>query len=482
VPVTDPETGEVVGIVTRTDLLKTLAGRPGSVSERKNIADRLENTLPPAHLALLKAVASRAHDLRQAVYIVGGFVRDLVLNRPSQDFDVVIEGDAITLARSLTQTYGGRTVTHSRFGTAKWQIDDTREELAGKLTEELLFEPQSLPASLDLISARTEFYEHPSALPTVERGSIKLDLHRRDFTINTLALRLDGRHYGELYDFWGGLNDLQKGLVRVLHSLSFIDDPTRILRAVRFEQRFDFAIEERTLQLMNEAKDMLSQVSGERLRHELDLILTESRADTILARLEELGLLEAIHPGLHWHTELAPALKSILLEPIEPDWDLPGETFGQPTRRILGYLIWLLRLPEDTLRAIGYRLRFSSNLQDALLMASRLWHKKDDLIDASPSQVYDALHSSPPAVLYAVHQLAPAQNIRDIIEYYMFRLRQIEIDTDGNRLMQHGVKPGPIYRVILETLKKARLDGEIHSSEEEEALLMRLLHSLNQVR
>ena len=145
-----------------------------------------------------------------------------------------------------------------------------------------------LPQTLDLISARTEFYDFPTALPQVERSSIKLDLHRRDFTINTLALRLDGNHYGELYDYWGGFQDLQAGLIKVLHSLSFVDDPTRLIRAVRFEQRFNFRIEDRTFQLMEEAKDLINQVSGDRLRHELNLILSESDPKPALLRLQEL--------------------------------------------------------------------------------------------------------------------------------------------------------------------------------------------------
>jgi len=154
-----------------------------------------------------------------------------------------VEGNAINLAKALEKHFGGRMVSHSRFGTAKWQMAEIRAELIHRLPGNGPFDPADLPESLDLISARTEFYEYPTALPTVERSSIKLDLHRRDFTINTLALRLDGRHYGDLYDYWGGLNDLKRGAVRVLHSLSFVDDPTRMLRAVRFEQRFGFQIE-----------------------------------------------------------------------------------------------------------------------------------------------------------------------------------------------------------------------------------------------
>ncbi len=164
------------------------------------------SALPAARLALLKTVASQAHELHQAAYIVGGFVRDLLLDRPSQDFDVVVEGDAISLGQALSQRFGGRIVAHGRFGTAKWWIANQRDALAASLDNGLLLDARDLPESLDLISARTEFYEYPTALPTVERCSIKLDLHRRDFTINTMAVRLDGRHYGELYDYWGGLN------------------------------------------------------------------------------------------------------------------------------------------------------------------------------------------------------------------------------------------------------------------------------------
>ncbi|HEX9012136.1 MAG TPA: CBS domain-containing protein, partial [Anaerolineaceae bacterium] len=225
VPVVSPETGEVIGIVTRTDLLKTLAA-PAQVEARRNLAVKLEQALPPARLALLRLVAQEARELHHAVYIVGGFVRDLLLDRPSQDLDIVVEGDAIQLANRLKGRFGGQVIAHSRFGTAKWAIQAIREEVARELSQGNGFHAADLPETLDLVTSRREFYEHPTALPTVERGSIKLDLHRRDFTINTLALRLDGRHYGELYDYWGGVSDLEHGLIRVLHSLSFIEDPT----------------------------------------------------------------------------------------------------------------------------------------------------------------------------------------------------------------------------------------------------------------
>ncbi len=140
------------------------------------------------------------------------FVRDLILKRPSLDFDIVIEGNAIELSEAIAADFGGKMTSHSRFGTAKWRIDSIRDSLAKQLSSDtVLIQSADLPASLDFISSRTEFYDYPTALPTVERSSIKLDLHRRDFTINTLALRLDGAYYGDLYDHWGGLHDLERG-------------------------------------------------------------------------------------------------------------------------------------------------------------------------------------------------------------------------------------------------------------------------------
>jgi tRNA nucleotidyltransferase (CCA-adding enzyme) len=257
IPVVDSSTQKIVGIVTRTDLLKNLTGQENAVTSPANYASLIEKALSAPRLALLKKIIQVSSQDQQGLYIVGGFVRDLIMEKPSKDFDIVIEGDALKLAQALAGQYGGRVISHRRFGTAKWQIKEIRRELFKNImgTSE---DSTDLPESLDLISARTEFYDRPSALPTVERSSIKLDLHRRDFTINTLALRLDGHHFGELHDYWGGIADLQKKQIKVLHSLSFVDDPTRLLRAVRFAIRFDFKIETRTLQLMEEARSMLN--------------------------------------------------------------------------------------------------------------------------------------------------------------------------------------------------------------------------------
>jgi len=305
IPVVESGTGKIIGIITRTDLLKTLVRHPHPAHHA--YAKKLERSLPPEHLALIRAVAEQAEALHLPAYIVGGFVRDLLLDRPGLDFDIVVEGDAIALAKALARKHGGRITSHSRFGTARWNLENSEFGTRNSMLEQRV----SKIKSLDLISSRQEFYEHPTVLPTVERGSIKLDLHRRDFTINTLALRLDGRHFGELHDYYGGLSDLQKRRIRVLHSLSFIDDPTRMMRAVRYEQRYGFQIEPRSLQLMDEAKPLVARLSEERLRHELDLIVEEPHAPAILARLAELNLMTSISDILPWNVELRERLDSV---------------------------------------------------------------------------------------------------------------------------------------------------------------------------
>ena len=503
IPVVHPETGSIIGIVTRTDLLKTLTQGP-KLSRNQNLARKLDNALPPARLALIKAVARIAYDQRAALYIVGGPVRDLLLDRPSQDFDIVVEGDAIKLARALSRAFGGRTTSHTQFGTAKWHIADVREQLIVTLAQESdekesaegltppeltplagampaippasRLDPKDLPDSLDLITARTEFYTHPTALPTVERGSIKLDLHRRDFTINTLALRLDGHHYGELHDYWGGLNDLKQGLVRVLHSLSFVDDPTRILRAVRFEQRFGFNIEKRTLDLLLEARPLLDRVSGDRVRHELDHILEEEKVCRMLARLHELDLLAAIHPDLTWDDWLCEKFETLQqLEP-GPEWGFgEAEVKGRSMNRALAYILWLIRMPSERARSVISRLKIPRAVVDAILAARQLRRELPALGKAAPSRVVARVGGMPPLALYAGYLAADDDRLKQVIQNYVTRWQHISPTLDGHVLRARGLPPGPVYREILGTLRDAWLDGKINSLDQEQKLLDQLL-------
>ena len=338
--------------------------------------------------------------------------------------------------------------------------------------------PAELPGSLDLISARTEFYEYPTALPTVERSSIKLDLHRRDFTINTMAIRLDGRHYGDLYDYWGGLADLRRGLVRVLHSLSFVDDPTRMLRAVRFEQRFNFQIEERTLELLGDANALVPQVSGERLRHELNLILAEPKALDMLARLSGLGLLEAIHPGLRWDAEIAAQVETCLHSRSAPAWDLPEEINHTPQVQALAIIAWFSALaPEDSQEAANL-LNFSAVMKKAIEAVQRLKPELARLVGARPSAITARLEAMPRLALYVLYLTRQDDGERRMLERFIDTWCKMMPSINGDDLRAMGVTPGPSYREILESLRQGWLDGEITNPEQEQARLKILLAEL----
>ncbi|MCE1253418.1 MAG: CBS domain-containing protein [Anaerolineae bacterium] len=475
IPVLDPKTQKIIGIVTRTDLFKSYTSRKstGGLPQRNNLSSRLESILPPGKLALLRAVAEHAHQQHLPLYIVGGFVRDLLLNRPSYDFDLVVEGDALSLGEKLKQVYGGHLTCHKQFGTAKWAIGAIHEHLATTLGN---IPPGDLPASIDLISARVEFYDRPTALPTVERSSIKFDLHRRDFSINTMALRLDGSHYGELYDYWGGMNDLRQGTIRVLHSLSFVDDPTRMLRAVRFEQRFKFKIETRTLKLLKEAQCLVEHVSGDRLRHELDLMVSEPEVLAILTRANTLGLLSAIHPHLKWTNEDAAHVSPALNNDFPAKWGLEETYFNLPARRVLFFLLWLVRYPERIAAVLVKRLRFSKNLQDALLEFIRLRPDLPGLENASPSQVNRRLDGLPLIVIFAAYLLNISPEVNSRIENYVLSWQYIKPVTDGKKLTGLKIKTGPLYRTLLNLLKDAWLDQKVNSPAEEEDLLKMILH------
>ncbi|NTW44994.1 MAG: CCA tRNA nucleotidyltransferase [Anaerolineaceae bacterium] len=411
-----------------------------------------------------------------SVYIVGGFVRDLIAERPGLDFDIVVEGDAIELAKSLQSKYKGKISTHKRFSTAKWII---------KLNQDLIIDCSSdlkalisteLPESIDFISARTEFYNYPTALPQVERSSIKLDLHRRDFSINTLALRLDGQHFGELYDYWGGLKDLNDGIIRVLHSLSFVDDPTRLIRAIRFEQRFAFQIEPRTLQLLTEALDLLKQVSGDRIRHELNLILQEADSKPALLRLEELKITKSIHPGLSIDDQIADQIKVIKNSQVPDFWKFANTTEKDCISTEILYITWFMNF-ESEYRSICKRLRMSARVMEGSAKAIELKKHLDGLINKKPSEITEIFDCIPHEILYIFYQLSDDLNIKEIIQTYFSHWKRVKPFTNGIDLQNLGIKPGPIYRKILKNLRDFWLDGSISNVEQEIIVLDELVKS-----
>ncbi|MCI0890971.1 MAG: CBS domain-containing protein [Chloroflexi bacterium] len=465
VPVSDPESGEVIGIVTRTDLLNSL-DNSSNFQSNQALAEKLDHALTDERLALLQVIARESEAANIALYIVGGFVRDLILGAPSIDFDLVVEGDAVALGESLADKFGGQITSHRRFGTAKWQLDLHNKNLVSALQ----LEPSDLPETVDFVSARTEFYSRPTALPSVAGGSIKLDLHRRDFSINTLALRLDGHRYGQLLDPWGGGKDIRDKQIRVLHSLSFVDDPTRMLRAVRLEQRLGFSIESRTLELLERALPLLDGVSGERIRGEMSAILKEPGFGSIMIRLKQLGLLQAIHPALDWDDWIEERTNAARVFSPPDSWKLEHV----PGLDKLFYAMWLYRLPVGEATAVCERLHMSQSDGEVATKAGR---QGCDLTQIRlPSEWVSCLNPEPEAALVVTWlALGDQPAAQQVIESYLEHWRWIRPNVDGDRLRELGLAPGPAYGKILGDLRAAWLDGKIDSAQEEQRLLAALM-------
>lgn len=472
VPVLDMTDGKIIGIVTRTDLLKALQPND-DLPGQDDIVARLEQALPPPRLRFLKTIAQRAADFGVSAYIVGGFVRDLILDLPSQDFDIVIEGEAITFAKDLAKSLGGRVVSHSRFGTAKWIISEEKGQIARAIFGEEDLNLDLLPDHLDLISARTEFYEKPAALPTVERSSIKMDLHRRDFTINTLALQLDGEHFGTLYDFWGGMEDIHDGKIRVLHALSFVDDATRMLRAVRFAQRFGFRIESRTLSLLKNNLALLNEISGARLLHEFNLILQEAEAVSMLDAAHELGIMTAIHPDLPWNSTISQRLARALTQLGNGSVSAHKAT-DLSERQIIAYCLWLENLSEESLAKVNERIVFPAKIMRLIEQTRQVRLALPTLVEAKPSQIVEVLQHVQPEAMDAIRLSSQDDREISLLDNYLNHYQHVSQYSNGEDLRAFGLEPSPRFETILKQLKAAWLDGEIHCLEEEKALLKRL--------
>jgi len=474
------EDGKVIGIVTRTDLIKLWSTPDTTSSIEEEIGILLGHALSPETLALVHRISHTAAQMGYSIYFVGGLVRDLLLNLPIVDIDIVVEGDAITLARQLRREYGGRVRSHSRFGTAKWLIENAsaRGLLAELFTASDEIEQSGnagqLPASIDFVTARTEFYTHPTALPEVERSSIKQDLHRRDFTINTLAIQLDPDQFGKLLDFYGGESDLRQGLIRVLHSLSFIEDPTRILRAARLETRLGFKIELRTEQLIADAVPMLDRVSGDRVRHELVFIFREAEPERALCRLQELEVLGTISPGLVCDPWLQARFQRLREASSDEAWPWDDET------RVFCYLALLLyRLSPQQRQRCQKRLRLGREDVKSLGEVESIKTRVSQLEQVQPaSALFNMLEPFSAEALLVVWA-AEKEMVRQQIRRFQAELRDVRTLLDGRYIIErYGLRPSPLFGHLLDRLRAARLDGQVETREEEEALLEHLLATI----
>ena len=403
-----------------------------------NLSSQIEKQLPTELVEFMQTGGLVAASQGQKLYLVGGVVRDLLLKRANFDLDLVVEGDAINLAQRLAEIIQGSITTHPRFNTAKLQWHKW---------------------STDLATARSEIYERSGALPKIQPGSLVTDLFRRDFTINTMAVELIPSRYGQLIDLYDGRNDLKHKLLRVLHQNSFTDDATRIWRGLRYEQRLVFQFEADTLRLLKRDISMLDTISGDRIRHELELALREEFPEKIVCRAAELGVLTKLHPALKGDGWLIEKFGQARLSNLP----LPGLYMALLAYRLTN---------EENEQLISYlRLRksFSQILRDSNSLKTKL--KELDDPELALSKIYQVLHSYSQIVIAANSLATDSAVIRQHIQTYLTKLRYVKPALTGNDLQKLGIPPGPRLKEILQKLHEARLDGKVTTKQRESELV-----------
>lgn len=465
VPVVEED--KVIGVLTRTDLINILIEEPARIPEslqpekrhERNIRIMVRDRLPKPLFNILLRAGELARDNGMEVYAVGGFVRDILMHTPNSDLDLVVEGDGIAFARTLAQNMGGRVRAHHKFRTAVVILEDGQR--------------------IDVATARLEYYEYPAALPTVELSSIKMDLYRRDFTINALAVQLNPGSFGKLVDFFGAQRDIKNRVVRVLHSLSFVEDPTRIMRAIRFAKRYNFHIGGQTDRLIRNAMklDMIPKLSGSRIFHELNIIFEEENAVGCLRQMHAYKILEAIHPLL----TLTPAQEN-LLDEIAKVLDWYRLLFlGEESRNWMLYLLAMLNgMPEEDVLSVAERLNLTARQSSDLLLLRtginetaygfRKWKHRGGPV----SDLYFMLEQLPlEGILYIMARF-DQEDMRKSMSLYLTQLKGMALEISGRDLKAMGLEPGPIYGQILKKVTAAMLDGRANCREDQLALAKRL--------
>ncbi|MDL2216372.1 CBS domain-containing protein [Desulfovibrio sp. OttesenSCG-928-M14] len=466
---------KVVGVLTRTDIIRLLVddtlhipeGTPLSQEHReRNVLSLLRDRLPGELVHILQVAGKLGDELAMPVYLVGGFVRDLLLKRNNLDIDLSVEGDGILFAEKLAKNLGGRVRPHQKFKTAiVFYQDESGEQ-----------------QHLDVATARLEYYEYPAALPTVELSSIKMDLYRRDFTINALAIQLNEKRFGILIDPFNAQRDMKEKKISVLHSLSFVEDPTRILRAVRFEQRFEFRISGQTERLIKNALSlgMIDKLSGSRLFNELKHVFSEKDAPACIRRLDGWKLLRMIHPMLR----LTPP-RDILITSIDEVLAWYRLLYKDPEPN--AWVVYMLGLTDSAkypeVSALLDRLYFIERAKNDFMTLREGCRKasgklaalqRDDLV--TMSTLYDTLKPVDiEGLLYLMARHGQEHNIGQDISLFLTRLKDVKVDINGEDLAGLGEEPGPLFGEALKYVLRAKLDGLVRSREEQLALAARYI-------
>ncbi len=466
--------GRIAGIVSRTDVLRSLHGEhyPEKYERIYNItqvsagngSDNLKS-LMAANLSgpirdLLGQISYLADRDGYRVFVVGGFVRDLILGVENLDIDLVVEGDGPGFARSLAEFLCGRVRVHDKFGTAMVILHDNFR--------------------IDVATARTEYYEYPAALPKVEVSSLKQDLYRRDFTINAMAVTLSARNFGKLVDYFGGRRDLEEGIIRVLYNLSFVEDPTRILRAVRFEQRYVFRIETQTLSLIKRAikAKMLAKLSADRVREELKHILGEASPTGAILRMSELNIWPFILPAANTGQESQEILKR-----LPPAIEFVSNTSGG--FKLNSWILYLGVLVRETgcqISLIDEKLRMSRaeqrKMSELLCLCPEVVKKLSGRQPMKMSEIASAVRELSGEGFAFILAAAGAEVVTERIKNYLARALHNKLLINGEDIKRLGYHPSPCFKDALDAVRDARLDGTVATREDELKFVAEFLNGL----
>jgi tRNA nucleotidyltransferase (CCA-adding enzyme) len=400
-----------------------------------NLASILELQIGSDKLRLLRTLADVCRDRADGISLVGGVVRDILLERAVNDLDVSVAGLDEQLALDMASSIGGHLKGPSHFNTFKIEVGST---------------------VIDVAMTRQESYSHPGALPEVRPGSVSQDLARRDFTVNAMAIDLSSDNWGELLDSMGGQKDLERGLIRVLHRESFIDDATRMFRAVRYSLRLDFTIENETSGFLQDNLPQLNSISGDRIRHEFQRVFEEGDTGRLWQMLSSLGVLEAVFGPLGRRSGPWPDTIDFAEQPEPLVW-LACLAVGLMPREAFEFA---RRLNMDSL--------WSRVVQDVAGTEAKL----DDLSsDASRSQIYRLLNEFHPAALLGISANHKNSESSRNIDLYLRELRSVRTELNGRDLIALGVEEGPAIGTLLTALLEARLDGRVSGRHDEEDLV-----------
>ncbi|WP_339133250.1 MAG: CBS domain-containing protein [Candidatus Electrothrix sp. GW3-4] len=482
IPIVRETTGEeneriICGVITRTDLLNLLINDPAhlprdlfhgdehpSTERTRNISSLMTDTLRRDVILLLREIGEIAHGVAMHVYAVGGFARDLLLQTKNLDIDIVVEGDGILFAKELAAKKQATVRTHEKFATATVILPDGMR--------------------IDVATARLEYYAFPAAMPTVEHSSLKQDLFRRDFTINAMAIHLNPERFGLLVDFFNSQNDLKERRIRVLHNLSFVEDPTRIFRAVRFEQRLDFQISRHTEKLMRNAvrMHMYEKFSGPRFFSELKLIFSEDHPLASLRRLDAFNLFPVLWPDLRPNLKIDRRFIHILTQAEKTiSWFklLYLEGVGERAMRCKTWMVCLLavfsRSREQELRNFCHRFELPPKHRKRLFRQKR---KADHIAqhmlrrpEMEPAEIYWLLEPLANEGLLYLMSIARKNHIRQKVSHYVTHLRGVRPLLTGQDLMELGYTPGTSFRIMINYSLGAQLNGEVSRKEEAVSLI-----------